>query len=65
MNVWMGTLIVSVPFRGLRGLEEKRSEKMIRYAVGFSPLPGFEGSGGSKKCSGSFWHTKFQSPSGV
>ena len=40
--------MVSVPFRGLRGLEgEGSGENHFRNGC-FSPLPGFEGSGG--KC---------------
>ena len=39
---------VSVPFRGLRGLEVQARVEQGYYFVGFSPLPGFEGSGGRR-----------------
>ena len=35
-----------VPFRGLRGLEDEVHVHEVTYLGGFSPLPGFEGSGG-------------------
>ena len=39
--------MVSVPFRGLRGLEGGRPRANVAASSSFSPLPGFEGSGGS------------------
>ena len=50
MGVLVGVDPVSVPFRGLRGLEGWTVAQNEGWELSFSPLPGFEGSGGPSRC---------------